>query len=126
MNRAASLISLLLLLGLMIAMPRLAAGEPYLLHVLVLSCLFAIPAVGLNLMLGYTGLVSLGHMAFAGFGAYTAAVLMVDAKVGFWSAIAIATIASGAAGNFQGAVFGDSPYNYGEPRQLRFGAELRF
>ncbi|HET6340689.1 MAG TPA: TonB-dependent receptor [Gemmatimonadota bacterium] len=35
-------------------------------------------------------------------------------------------IASGQAGNFQGAVFGDSPYNYGEPRQLRFGAELRF
>jgi hypothetical protein len=38
----------------------------------------------------------------------------------------LAHIASGAAGNFQGAVFGDSPYNYGEPRQLRFGAELRF
>ncbi|MGH7587266.1 MAG: TonB-dependent receptor [Gemmatimonadota bacterium] len=35
-------------------------------------------------------------------------------------------IASGQAGNFQGAVFGDSPYNYGEPRQVRFGAELRF
>ncbi len=37
-----------------------------------------------------------------------------------------ANISSGAAGNFQGAVFGDSPYNYGEPRQLRFGAEIRF
>ncbi len=37
-----------------------------------------------------------------------------------------ANIASGQAGNFQGAVFGDSPYNYGEPRQYRFGVELRF
>ncbi|MGH7550376.1 MAG: hypothetical protein ACREK3_06415, partial [Gemmatimonadota bacterium] len=37
-----------------------------------------------------------------------------------------ANVASGQAGNFQGAVFGDSPYNYGEPRQFRFGAELRF
>ncbi len=104
MRRAATLTGLFVLLGLLVAMPRLAAGEPYLLHVLVLSCLFAIPAVGLNLMLGYTGLVSLGHMAFAGFGAYTAAVLMVDAKIGFWSALAIATIASGAAGAAIGVV----------------------
>ena len=104
MRRAARFAALLLLLGLLIAMPRIAAGEPYLLHVLVLSCLFAIPAVGLNLMLGYTGLVSLGHMAFAGFGAYTAAVLMVDAKAGFWSAIVIATVASGAAGAAIGVV----------------------
>jgi hypothetical protein len=37
-----------------------------------------------------------------------------------------ALVASGEAGNFQGAVYGDSPYNYGEPRQIRFGAEIRF
>jgi hypothetical protein len=37
-----------------------------------------------------------------------------------------ANIVSGAAGNFQGAVFGDLPYNYGEPRQYRFGVEFRF
>ena len=59
---------------------------------LVLSCLFAIPAVGLNLMLGYTGLVSLGHMAFAGFGAYTAAVLMDQLSVPYWATIPAAAI----------------------------------
>ena len=80
------------------------AASPYLLHVLVLSCLYAIPAVGLNLMLGYTGLVSLGHIAFAGIGAYTAAWLMVDAKLGYWSALAIAVAASGIAGAAIGAV----------------------
>lgn len=80
------------------------AASPYLLHVLVLSCLYAIPAVGLNLMLGYTGLVSLGHIAFAGIGAYVAAWLMVDAKLGFWSALALAVLASGAAGAAIGAV----------------------
>jgi branched-chain amino acid transport system permease protein len=104
MRRALTPVALCLLLGLLLAMPQLAAGEPYLLHVLVLTCLFAIPAVGLNLMLGYTGLVSLGHMAFAGFGAYVAAVLMVDARVGFWSALALATVASGAAGAAIGVV----------------------
>jgi branched-chain amino acid transport system permease protein len=80
------------------------AASPYLLHVLVLSCLYAIPAVGLNLMLGYTGLVSLGHIAFAGIGAYVAAWLMVDAQLGFWSALALAVLASGAAGAAIGAV----------------------
>ena len=89
--------------ALLYALPSIAS-HPYLLHVLALSCLYAIPAIGLNIMLGYTGLVSLGHMAFAGIGAYTAAVLMVDAKLGFWSALPLATLAAGAAGFAVGAI----------------------
>jgi branched-chain amino acid transport system permease protein len=89
--------------ALLYAVPTLGA-EPYVLHVLVLACLWAIPAVGLNLMLGYTGLVSLGHMGFAGVGAYAAAVLMVDAKLGFWSALAVGTLTAGAAGAAIGAI----------------------
>jgi len=94
--------ALALLVAALYAAP--AAASPYLLHVLVLSCLYAIPAVGLNLMLGYTGLVSLGHIAFAGIGAYTAAWLMVDARLGYWSALAIAVAASGIAGAAIGAI----------------------
>lgn len=93
----------LALIAFLYALPSLAA-HPYLLHVLALSCLYAIPAIGLNVMLGYTGLVSLGHMAFAGIGAYTAAVLMVDAKLGFWSALPLATLVAGAAGFAVGAI----------------------
>ncbi|OFW27196.1 MAG: hypothetical protein A3H97_04980 [Acidobacteria bacterium RIFCSPLOWO2_02_FULL_65_29] len=89
---------------LLYALPSLAAGTPYLIHVLVLCCVYAIPAVGLNLMLGYAGLVSLGHMAFAGIGAYAAAVLMVDAKLGFWAALALGVAAAGASGAAIGAV----------------------
>lgn len=92
------------LLAILYGIPWLAADEPYVIHVLVLCCLYAIPAVGLNLMLGYAGLVSLGHMAFAGIGAYTAAVLMVDARLGFWSALALGIAASGAAGAALGAI----------------------
>lgn len=104
MPRAPTAVAVLVLLALLYAMPRIAAGEPYVLHVLVLCFVYAVPAVGLNLMLGYTGLVSLGHMAFAGIGAYAAAVMMVDAKIGFWSALALATLASGAAGAAIGVV----------------------
>lgn len=95
-------IALAALLGLLLSVPVLA--PPYLLHVLILCCLYAIPAVGLNLMLGYTGLVSLGHMAFAGIGAYTAAVLMVDAGLSFWFALALGVLAAGAAGAAIGAI----------------------
>lgn len=86
-----------LLAGLLTA-PVWAAEHPYVLHMMVLVCVYAIPAVGLNLMLGYSGLVSLGHMGFAGLGAYTAAVLMVDARWSFWSAMAAGTLAAGLAG----------------------------
>jgi len=86
------------------ALPAVASGQPYVLHIIALSCLYAIPAIGLNVMLGYTGLVSLGHMAFAGIGAYTAAVLMVDAKLSFWLALPIATITAGAAGFAVGSI----------------------
>jgi len=93
---------LMLLVAALYSIPLVSA--PYVLHVLVLCCLYAIPAVGLNLMLGYTGLVSLGHIAFAGIGAYTAAYLMVDLKLGYWSALALAVAASGVAGAVIGAI----------------------
>ena len=90
------------LIASLFALPLVA--QPYVLHVIALSCLYAIPAIGLNVMLGYTGLVSLGHMAFAGIGAYTAAVLMVDAKLSFWISLPLATLAAGAAGFAVGAI----------------------
>jgi branched-chain amino acid transport system permease protein len=96
--------ALLILLIALLAVPMAAESHPYLLHVLILCCLYAIPAMGLNLMLGYAGLVSLGHMAFAGVGAYTAAVLMVDARVGFWPALLAGVLTAGAAGAAIGAV----------------------
>lgn len=88
----------------LIAIPTVLPDQPYLLHILTLCAVYAIPAVGLNLMLGYTGLVSLGHMAFAGIGGYTAAVLMVDAGLSFWLALPAATIAAAIAGGLIGVL----------------------
>jgi branched-chain amino acid transport system permease protein len=100
----ARLIAAAVLVLLLYLVPSIAAGEPYVIHVLTVTFLYAVPAIGLNLMLGYTGLVSLGHMAFAGIGAYTAAVLMVDYRFGFWSALAVATLAAGISGAAIGAI----------------------
>ncbi len=83
-------------------LPLVLAGSPYVLFALTLTLCYAIPAMALNLLLGYTGLVSLGHMGFAGIGAYVTAVLMKDGIVPFAPAIAAGTIAAGIAGAMVG------------------------
>lgn len=99
-NRRA-LFWILPVLAALYALPQITT-QPYFLQLLIITCLYAIPAVGLNLMLGYTGLVSLGHMAFAGIGGYAAAVLMVDAGISFWGALPLA----GCLAAVMGAVIG--------------------
>ena len=57
--------------------------DPYFLHVLIIAGIFTIAAMSLNLLLGYTGQLSLGHVAFFGIGAYASALtaLGFDAHV---------------------------------------------
>ena len=58
MRRCLPHLLLALCLVVLLAAPQWASNQPYLLHMLVLVCVMAVPAVGLNLMLGYSGLVS--------------------------------------------------------------------
>lgn len=51
---------------------------PYINHLLILIGIYIILAVSLNLALGYTGLLNLGHIAFFGIGAYTSALLTLQ------------------------------------------------
>jgi len=55
---------------------------------------YAIALVGLNILTGYNGQISLGHGAFYAIGAYTAAVLMDKAGAPYWVAIPAAGLAS--------------------------------
>lgn len=50
-------------------------GNLYYLHILITTGIFIIAAISLNLLLGYTGQLSLGHVAFFGIGAYTSALI---------------------------------------------------
>jgi len=61
----------------------------YLWHIVVMICLYAILAMSLNLVVGYTGLLSLCHAAFYGIGAYTASLLMVTAHWSFLPALGV-------------------------------------
>ena len=65
------------LLALVLLVLPMVAGEFYV-GELAGVFVFAIAGVGLMLLIGYTGLVSLGHAAFLGIGAYTNAVLLAQ------------------------------------------------
>lgn len=72
-NRLAFLIPLALLL---VAFPFLTSAYPYQRILLGYGLIFGIAALGFNMLLGYTGLLSFGHSAFFGVGAYTAGFLV--------------------------------------------------
>lgn len=55
--------------------------EFYYLHILITTGIFIIAAMSLNLLLGYTGQLSLGHVAFFGIGAYTSALVSLGFEV---------------------------------------------
>jgi ABC-type branched-subunit amino acid transport system ATPase component/ABC-type branched-subunit amino acid transport system permease subunit len=54
------------------------SNDLYYQNMIMLSMVFAIGAVGLNIITGYAGYVSLGQGAFLGIGAYTAGILSTD------------------------------------------------
>ncbi|MCX7857077.1 MAG: branched-chain amino acid ABC transporter permease [Deltaproteobacteria bacterium] len=64
----------------------------YGLYVLNHIGIYAIAAVGLNILIGFTGQISLGHGAFFGVGAYTAAILMAKLGVPFIPAVILGGI----------------------------------
>jgi branched-chain amino acid transport system permease protein len=53
----------------------------YVLHVLIMTGIFIIAAMSLNLLLGYTGQLSLGHVAFFGVGAYASSLVSLGFSV---------------------------------------------
>ena len=63
-----------LVLAFLAAVPLWLADQ-YQFHVLIMMGIFTIGAMSLNLLLGYTGQLSLGHVAFFGIGAYTTALV---------------------------------------------------
>ncbi len=67
----------------------------YLLHILVISGIYIILTLSLNLIVGFTGLPSLGHIAFTCVGAYTSSMLALNYGIPPWIGLVIgACIAS--------------------------------
>jgi len=59
----------------------------YLIHLAILFAIYAILGISLNLVVGYTGLLSVTHAAFYGIGAYATAILLTQIGVGFFFSV---------------------------------------
>ena len=101
-TRAMRLCTGLLFAALLYVLALAFEHSPYVLFALTLTLCYAIPAMALNLLLGYTGLVSLGHMGFAGVGAYVTALLMKKSGLPFIPSLLSGTLAAGLAGALAG------------------------
>jgi len=60
----------------------------YIIHLAILFAIYAILGISLDLVVGYTGLLSVTHAAFYGIGAYTTAILLTNFGINFfWSVL---------------------------------------
>ena len=97
--------SVLVLLAL-IALPFVANsfGEAFYIALVTRILIFALAATSLNLILGFGGMVSFGHAAFLGVGAYTVVILSQMGVVDAWVAWPTAMVVAGLFALLIGAV----------------------
>src|SRR3954464_11224093 len=70
----------------------------YVVFELTLVIAYAVALLGLNLLTGFNGQISLGHGAFFALGAYTAAMLMELAGWPYWATLPVAALLGGGLG----------------------------
>lgn len=70
----------------------------YVFHILILSGIYAILALSLNIIVGFTGLPSLGHAAFPCVGGYVSSLLALNFKVTPWATLIVGALASAGLG----------------------------
>ncbi len=92
----ASRIMLYALFPLLLIFPFVSSD--YFIDVAILAGIYIILALGLNVLVGFTGLLNLGFVAFYAIGAYTYALLNTKLGLGFWSAVPFSIGFSTAAG----------------------------
>ena len=90
----------LLLLALALIIPLIVPNR-YSFQIIIMSCLFAIGTLSMNLILGFTGQASLAHAGFFGIGAYGVA-LLTQAGMSFWLALPLSALLAATLGFFVG------------------------
>ncbi len=77
-----------------VLIPQLITNKYYM-NILIMSGIWSIVALALNLILGYTGQAQLAHGAFFGIGAYAAALMMLKLNLNFWLALPLGAAVAG-------------------------------
>lgn len=88
------------------------SGSDFMLHLAIVTAIYAILAMSLDLAFGYTGLFSIAHAALFGIGAYTTGLLMADHEVPLLLAMCAGGLVAAGAGMLVVAIFSrmDGPY----------------
>ncbi|UXN58678.1 branched-chain amino acid ABC transporter permease [Phyllobacterium zundukense] len=86
-----SLLPVLILLVLLALVPLLSPSNRFL-SLAISAGINVIALYGLSVLFGQTGILSMGHAALVGIGAYTAVILARDFNIGFWLSIPLAGI----------------------------------
>ena len=84
----------LILSALALLFPLFAGNDPYVVGIGVMCGIYVILSLGLNLITGCMGIVSIGHAAFFGIGAYTAALLSLNLHWNFLFTFLAASLTS--------------------------------
>lgn len=90
LSTGARLLFWLIALAGLVLLPFLVKN--YVVFQFTLVFVYAIAVLGLNILTGYNGQISLGHGAFYAIGAYTAAILMEQASVPYWLTLPFAAV----------------------------------
>ena len=94
---------------------------PHLIHVLILAGIYSILCMSLNLLVGYTGLLSVAHAAFNGIGAYAVAILLTQAGWSFFPALLIGVLLAMLVAFLMGLVLGKFKDDYYTIATVGFG-----
>ena len=92
----------LLLLGAAAALVPVFALESFQLFQLTMAVIMAVAVLGLNVVTGFNGQISLGHGAFYAVGAYATAILMSHWDWSFWATLPVSALVCGALGYLVG------------------------
>jgi branched-chain amino acid transport system permease protein len=76
----------------------LVVKDAYFMHMSILIGIYILLAISINLLLGYTGQLSLGHAAFFGVGAYASALVYLNLGIPMWGGMVAAMVVSGLLG----------------------------
>lgn len=89
---------ILIIVGIALFLLPFAITNPYIMYIINLILIYALLALGLDLIVGYTGQVSVGHGAFFGIGAYTAAIVAKKVGLSFWLTLPFSIVITAAIG----------------------------
>lgn len=91
LSKMQKLVALIALIALIVAFPYMV-NDKYTIHVFILCAMYACLTLSLNLIIGWSGQFSLGHVCFYGMGAYVTTLLMMNFGMNFFLATLISIV----------------------------------